>query len=446
MDVASVEDGVVTALLEGSTIIYASAGRITGKCNVTVRDPEFKEIERKALVALYNSAGGPSWVRKTNWLSSMPVSDWAGITMTDDGRHVKGIEIMWDNVTGYIPEEIGDLSELEFINIGSNLDVHTKSGPLPESIGKLKKLKMLAVQVMDISGTLPAGLFTLPSLETLILSNQGDNKERETFPAEIGNLTNLESLFLRNLNLSGSLPDELGNLTRLKELSLASNSLSGSLPSSLSRLVNLEYVELSGNYLSGDIPTGLSKINNYSVIWPGFVEGNYFTQDDIRNAKIPAPKSPPVTDINGKTLDIEQYIESHNYTVLFNVAPGMGGVSEYYKRLKKLYDSHKDNGFGIITYLDNNANNSREYDNEFKAELESVGADWEAFSRHTYQDYPEGTAPFYSISGNPLFPGGTANSIVVIGPDHTVCYTTVVDRDYYNHLENALVYLEDLLN
>ena len=77
-----------------------------------------------------------------------------------------------------------------------------------------------------------------------------------SIPAELGQLTNLQQLFLfRNGNgLSGSIPAELGQLTNLKDLRLAENGLSGSIPAELGTLTNLENLRLSGNELSGSIP------------------------------------------------------------------------------------------------------------------------------------------------------------------------------------------------
>ena len=49
-------------------------------------------------------------------------------------------------------------------------------------------------------------------------------------PAELGNLTNLQVLFLSFNQLTGPFPDELGNLTNLQVLGLADNQLTGCVP------------------------------------------------------------------------------------------------------------------------------------------------------------------------------------------------------------------------
>lgn len=43
------------------------------------------QIERDALMALYNSTDGPNWVDNTNWGSGNPVSTWHVITVENIG-------------------------------------------------------------------------------------------------------------------------------------------------------------------------------------------------------------------------------------------------------------------------------------------------------------------------------------------------------------------------
>jgi hypothetical protein len=57
-------------------------------------------------------------------------------------------------------------------------------------------------------------------------------------------LTNLESLFLSDNQLTGGIPSELGNLRKMKHLFLENNQLSGRVPGAL---VNARQILLPGN-------------------------------------------------------------------------------------------------------------------------------------------------------------------------------------------------------
>ena len=77
-------------------------------------------------------------------------------------------------------------------------------------------------------------------------------------PPELGNLTKLRSLILRDQRLTGPIPPELGNLVNLEALSLDRNELVGDIPQELGNLKNLKSLQLYGNNLTGCIPLALS--------------------------------------------------------------------------------------------------------------------------------------------------------------------------------------------
>ncbi|SVE29533.1 uncharacterized protein METZ01_LOCUS482387, partial [marine metagenome] len=77
-------------------------------------------------------------------------------------------------------------------------------------------------------------------------------------PSEIGNLTSLRSLWLRDNELTGSIPPEIGNLINLNQLYLSSNQLSGEIPSEICEVSSLSNVELHNNNLCPPYPECLS--------------------------------------------------------------------------------------------------------------------------------------------------------------------------------------------
>jgi hypothetical protein len=427
----------------GKVTVTDKSGKVAPITLTFVQDsPAFLALERAALIAFYKANDGDNWKHNNNWCSDKPLKDWYGIEMTPDGLHVRSISVGYNNTDGAIPEQIGDLSCLEVIRIYNTVHLASKSSPLPESIGRLTKLKTLVLQNYSLSGTLPASLFDLQNLETLRITGAEDMTPMP-IPKQIGNLTELKELDLSAMNLTGALIPEIGELTKLQILKLYGNDLSGSIPDSFGNLINLEKIDLSGNKLSGDIPPSFYLLDNYWKLWPNLVHGNEFTQDDIRNAKIPAPKSPPIKMLSGKTLDLAEEIARNQFTVLFSTCPSGEGWN-IIPALVNLYNSHKDEGLGVITYYDNNANNAagiERRDKDFKQYLADYNVPWDSFIRHMNEDNPK--HPFYAEKGLKMYPFGAMDEIVVIGPDGTVDYTTNIDSQFEarEKLEHFIDYL-----
>ena len=172
------------------------------------------QSEREALVALYNATGGPNWTNNTNWLSDNDISTWHGVRVSD-GK-VTHLDLSQNNLTGMIPAELGNLTNLKsLVLVGNQL-----SGEIPTELGNLTNLENLNLSFNQLSGALPASLGNLSSLKQLWIVN---NQLSGALPTELGNLTNLEVLILYNNQLSGALPQSLTNLTNLIGSSFGDN-------------------------------------------------------------------------------------------------------------------------------------------------------------------------------------------------------------------------------
>ena len=135
-----------------------------------------------------------------------------------------------------------------------SLAYNNLSGTIPAELGDLSELQRLWLQSNNLSGTIPAELGNLDSLEWLQLY---ENQLTGEIPAELGDLSELRQLYLWGNELSGEIPVELGNLANLQELSLSQNTLSGEIPSELGGLTSLQYLWLHDNQLTGPIPSWL---------------------------------------------------------------------------------------------------------------------------------------------------------------------------------------------
>ncbi|XP_010268235.1 PREDICTED: putative receptor-like protein kinase At3g47110 [Nelumbo nucifera] len=83
---------------------------------------------------------------------------------------------------------------------------------------------------------------------------------------EIGNLSFIRQIWLRNNSFHGEIPQQIGRLFRIQVLVLSSNSLEGQIPGNLSRCSNLKILSLSWNNLTGKIPTELGTLLKLEVL------------------------------------------------------------------------------------------------------------------------------------------------------------------------------------
>ena len=87
------------------------------------------ETDREALVALHNATGRPNWSSNNNWLSDVPIGQWEGVTTEDNGR-VTELNLQFDQLSGEIPPELGNLANLEWLDLNRN----QLSGCVPSSL------------------------------------------------------------------------------------------------------------------------------------------------------------------------------------------------------------------------------------------------------------------------------------------------------------------------
>ena len=163
-----------------------------------------------------------------------------------------------------IPSEIGELSELEIIQLNRRQYLH---GSIPTEIGKLTKLKWLDLSgCMSLTGTLPTEMGLLTSLRFLKIAH---SQIKGTIPAELFVSCTLEILHLTNNKFTGQLPPPLSPW--LKELMVARNRLTGTIPTEIGFLTVLENFEAYHNEFSGSIPkeigdcTALKRIGKFPV-------------------------------------------------------------------------------------------------------------------------------------------------------------------------------------
>jgi Leucine-rich repeat (LRR) protein len=162
-----------------------------------------------------------------------------------------------------------------------SLPSHSLTGPLPAELGNLSRLDLLYLSGNQLTGPLPAELGNLSSLGYLNLSY---TKLTGPLPGGLGNLSKLEYLNLAYNDLTGPLPAELGNLSSLEYFDFSNNDLAGPLPTELGNLSKLEYLNLSHNDLMGTLSVELGRLSNLEDLNLGY---NHLDADADGNILIP---------------------------------------------------------------------------------------------------------------------------------------------------------------
>jgi Leucine-rich repeat (LRR) protein len=185
-----------------------------------------------------------------NWTNK---SGWKTAPLDVDGFAMPGTENTWYGIT----PNPGNTAIYTIQLANNNL-----IGSIPAELGNLTGLQSLFLWDNDLSGSITPELGNLNDLMYLYLDN---NQLSGSIPVELGNLTSLQRLLLDDNHLNGSIPIELSNLTNLAYLSLSSNQLSGPIPAELGNLTNLTHLYLESNQLSGSIPIELCNLTNLLV-------------------------------------------------------------------------------------------------------------------------------------------------------------------------------------
>ena len=112
-----------------------------------------------------------------------PLGAWHGVSVNTEGR-VTGLRLERNNLTGTLPEALGNLANLQWLDLGNN----QLSGPIPEALSNLLSLRVLS-------------LTPNPGLHGCL------SPDLQDWLAEISQSIPLSRCLLRDLQLSGTILD-----------------------------------------------------------------------------------------------------------------------------------------------------------------------------------------------------------------------------------------------
>ena len=162
------------------------------------------ETDRDVLEALYTATDGDNWTNNDNWLTHAPLDEWHGVS-ADSAGLVFELTLRDNRLSGEIPSELNDLSELVSLDLSRN----------------------------QLTGSITA---------------------------KLSGLVDLEQLYLNSNRLTGNIPADLSKMRNLRGMDLSDNLLVGEIPPEFAALPELNALFLSGNALTGCIPHGLRDV------------------------------------------------------------------------------------------------------------------------------------------------------------------------------------------
>lgn len=261
-------------------------------------DPELQSyssariLQRFALATFYHSTDGPNWYYRGGETVTLTVYPKPGSSDPPFLRNITRQKWMsytnecdwYSNAPPHITSICDDKNESIAV---LELQGNGLSGELPEELGLLTSLERLNVRNNQIGGTIVTQLGRLSNLRDLMLNA---NNLVGQVPSEIGLLRSLESLHLPQNQLSGSLPSDLWKLSRLEAFLMLRNSITGTFPSNIGVLLpKLQDFKFSYTLLTGAIPASFGEITNLSRL-------------DLGNSQISGPLPSELGRLGGLSM------------------------------------------------------------------------------------------------------------------------------------------------
>jgi hypothetical protein len=211
--------------------------------------PEWRRLQRFALVTLFFATQGHLWSLSNSWLV-YGISEchwysnarWENNVVCDTEDRYWSLMLANNELQGSLPPELELLKGLQQLDVRSNL----LQGELPSTMSQLTNLKRLDFAENMFTGSIPSAWGAMTSVNLLALDLSSNNLTH-TIPTELAQLVSIQNLNLGNNFLQGPLPTEFGSLTGLQQLVLENNMLNNTIPVHLGRLTNLSILRLGSN-------------------------------------------------------------------------------------------------------------------------------------------------------------------------------------------------------
>ena len=277
----------------GDTIIVKDNQITKADVPITLHEADANIKDYAALKDIWLALGGEKWSfhgetypNGTNWNFDKDMDMWGdqpGVVLDDAGR-VTAINIGDFNPQGSVPAEIGNLTELTILTLGTHNDLIGGTNPLETVKGKPTTAQLNAIRndyynrVLKkdpwehFSDALKFGAQLKGQLKKS-RSNSGIRPKDvqpsvytngiTALPEEIGKLTKLQQLYIANGKIT-ALPSSLAGLTELRDVEVYNCKDMKAFPKVLGELPNLEALNIAMNpqWTSNEVEGGLAALAN----------------------------------------------------------------------------------------------------------------------------------------------------------------------------------------
>ena len=199
----------------------------------------------------------PDWVGDMVSLEELTLSRNqlnGGVTLNFP-KKLKVLDLSHNHFDGYVPESLGNLTELLKLDLSFN----GFYGKIPDGLSGLQRLEFLDLSFNRFGNFgVPLFLAEMPKLKEVYLSG---NLLRGQIPEIWEKLGGILGIGLSNLGLVGNIPVSMGvHLRKLCYLGLDNNKLEGTVPVEFGLLKFVNEINLENNSLSGRVPFSKFKI------------------------------------------------------------------------------------------------------------------------------------------------------------------------------------------
>lgn len=174
--------------------------------------------------------------------------------------NLRQLDIHFNDFRGQsVPDIFANMPNLQVVDVSDNFF----TGTLPESLITLGALRVLLMNLNELTGSVPTTI-DLPSAEIV---NLGVNFLNRTLPSELERLVSLREFVFFDNFVTGEIPLELLSLQTLELLNLQLNEFTGPLPSTYNLPV-LRNFNIAQNFFDGEFPPnffGLTLLTSLNV-------------------------------------------------------------------------------------------------------------------------------------------------------------------------------------